>query len=84
MKYVVILSPGLVETPIIFPETELHNNHVNENHRIISAGFCRFGVDPKTNKLGVSCWGKSSALKVSSRLEEDEELILRHNDFEGV
>ncbi len=80
MKYVVILRNS-IETPVIFPETESHTDHVNRSlDKILSAGFCRFGVDPDST-LGVSCWGKSDSLRVLSRLVEDEDLILRHNEF---
>ena len=69
-----------IETPIIIPETESHKDHVKPENKIISAGFCRFGVDPN-GSLGVSCWGESLGLGVKSRYKEDEALILRHNEF---
>jgi hypothetical protein len=79
MKYVVIDSNG-IETPIIFPETESHVDHVRSQQEVISAGFCRFSVNADV-KLEVGCWGESIGLKVKSRGAKDEELILRHNDF---
>jgi hypothetical protein len=79
MKYVVILS-NEIETPIIFPETEKHIDHVQLHQKIISAGFCRFGVNAD-NTLGISCWGQSVGLGAKSRYKEDEDLIIRHNKF---
>lgn len=79
MKYVVIDRNG-IETPIILPETESHSDYVQPYQKVISAGFCRFGVDPN-GSIGVNCWGQSVGLKVKSRYKKDEELILRHNEF---
>lgn len=80
MKYVVTLQGSGLETPIIIPETMSHNEVVEPHHKVIGAGFCRFAVD-NSGKLIVNCWGQSVTLKVKSRLKEDEELILAHNEF---
>ena len=80
MKYIVIESNGL-ETPIIFSETERHIDIIiNSDFKLISAGFCRFGVN-RSGNLQVSCWGESLGLNKKSRLEVDEQLILKHNEF---
>jgi hypothetical protein len=79
MKYIVIDRMG-IEFPIIIPETESHKEHIQPYHKVVSAGFCRFGVNPN-GTLGVSCWGESIGLGFKSRPVEDETVILRHNKF---
>lgn len=79
MKYVVINRRGL-ETPVIFSEIDVHADHVRAGDDIISAGFCRFAVNP-WGEVGVGCWGESIGLGVKSRFVEDENVILRHHEF---
>lgn len=91
MKYIVI-EEMKIEVPIVFSELLSHHS-IALGQKVISAGFCSFGAKTILGQdsngsedqivADVSCWGESVTLKVKSRLKEDEELILKHNEFRG-
>lgn len=80
MKYVVILSSYGVESPIILPEWMNHSDVIQPHHKVVSAGFCRFHIDQNETQ-NVNCWGRSHTLNIGNRGTEDEELLLRNNEF---
>lgn len=89
MKYIVVHEME-IEVPIIFSELQTHS-YIAAGKKVISAGFCSFSVetvvgeDPYGSEdktiLDVNCWGESISLGVKSRLKEDAELILKHNEL---
>lgn len=89
MKYIII-DDMAIEVPIIFSELQTHSI-IAAGKKVISAGFCSFSVKTVLGEdsngsedktiLDVNCWGESISLGVKSRLKEDAELILKHNEF---
>lgn len=70
MKYIVFQSDEFV----LFPEYQEHSSMVGD--RIpVSAGFCSIYKNSNDTELYVNCYGKSHSLKLSSREEEDSEII---------
>lgn len=70
-----------LEVPILFPEFIDHSAFKCLG-KIISAGFCSIEIlynssNKKATEFHVKCWGLSNSLKVKSRFNSDEILILR-------
>ena len=67
-KYIIIDRDGL-EYPIVFNPILGHDSFISFNIKAVSAGFCQLGEDGKW-----VAWGKSVALKLNSR-PEDEKIL---------
>ena len=64
----------LVEIPVLFSDIAQHRDF--EHLRPISAGFCKFELDPKTQAIKVSVFGKSQSLNLKARSEDAD--IIEH------
>jgi len=79
MKYIII-DNGMFETPIIFDEATDHSEMVSGamgfKQNVVSAGFVQLTGFVKNGPATVNCYGRSTSLKIGSRLE-DTKLINR-------
>jgi hypothetical protein len=72
LKYIIVQVGGL-EIPIIFSSL-LEHKKMGMGKNVVSAGFCDL-IDSTNGLLEVTCWGSSTTLNVSSRKENDAEII---------
>ena len=76
-KYVVFDYEGDAEC-IVFSPRVTHAD-VAKNLKVISAGFCCFGIDQNGDKK-ITCWGESVSLGVQSN-PDDSKLLTKLVDF---
>jgi len=75
IKYVIIEKNG-IEQPLIFGECLNHADAVFGKDGIISAGFVQ--IYSEDNQVKVCCFGESVSLKLKSRKEVDDAIIISH------
>ena len=78
VKYIIFENNG-VETPIVFPDTLAHVD-MAQGREIVSAGFVDFYR--VGDFVAVGCYGESVSLKVASRKQKDEAVILKEFNLE--
>ena len=64
MKYIIVLNNYGSEVGIMFDGTLSHDEVTHR--KVISAGFCRMGLDGT-----MICWGKSQSLNIKCRQQDN-------------
>lgn len=77
-KYIVF-DMGTLDVAVVFPELVEHSRVANsfQGWKPVGAGFFQVGVNPKTNRHFVNCYGKSVTLGLESRGKEDAREVAR-------
>lgn len=63
------------ETPILFSSSILHADMVSAAGKVESAGFFVLHISKVNHSVKVICFGESSSLLISSRLDLDQQII---------